>query len=72
VQNLIVLGIVPGTNIQLTFFGWLAIVLGIITGFIVLKRIVHHFRKQTTLVPTISSEATLTPDTIIFSPTVTE
>jgi len=71
-QNLIVLGMIPGTNIQLTFFGWLVVVLSTITAYVTLKRIVRHLRKQTMLVPTISSEPALTPDTIIFTPSVLE
>ena len=41
-QNLLVLGIIPGTNIQITFFGWLVIALGFILLYIVGHFLIRH------------------------------
>ena len=44
-QNLIVLGIIPGTDIQVGFLGWLAISAALVLLYFTAGRIIGHSRK---------------------------
>jgi hypothetical protein len=55
-QNFIVLGIIPGTNIQVNFGMWLCVIASAILIYVSLRRVARHVSSVPQLPPTISNE----------------
>lgn len=56
--NFFVLGLVPGTDIQITFLMWCDVV-GLLACVFMIVRVAHLHRQLNTLPPTIGSESPL-------------